>query len=363
MKKSYEKIILAVCALAGLGLAYVGYSKSSSVDTEFDFMAKQAGKNDTAVEGAEKLTATLGTVTQPVLLEQATLGDNKRPVDNFVGVSLFAKKPAAGEKTAKPVDPVLDAPIHPPIPNIWWLENKIDPGFGDSPDRDEDKDGYSNREEFDAKTNPTDAKSFPALIQKLQFAKYESVGYFLWFSSALGPNQYQFKIVELPPAFEAAPPVEQEQFLGSSGLKYNRTADFIGSGANIFTEGYGKDRFKLKSVSEKEVTNEATKLTTKNDFAVIEDLAPNKKEEFEIPRNPKSKERPGTVRYDRTATLVLNAVGEEGKEFKVQENTTFSLPSSKGDKAYLLKKVTSAAITVEYKDAEGKIQTIEIKKN
>lgn len=363
MKKSYEKIILAVCAVAGLGLAYVGYAKSGSVETEFDFSAKQAGKNDVAVDGAEKLTATLGTVSKPVLLEQATLGDSMRPVDNFVGVTLFAKKPTGGEKTAKPVDPVLDSPIHPPIPNLWWLENKIDPGFGDSPDRDEDKDGFSNRDEFDAKTNPTDAKSFPGLIQKLQFAKYESAGYFLWFSSALGPNQYQFKIVPLPAAFEAATDVEKERFLGGSGLKYNRTENFIGSGENIFIDGFGKDRFKLKSVSEKEVTNEATKLTTKNEFAIIEDLAPNKKEEFEIPRNPKSKERPGTVRYDRTATLVLNAIGEEGKEFKVQENTTFSLPSSKADKAYLLKKVTSESITVEYKDAEGKPQTIEIKKN
>jgi hypothetical protein len=363
MKKSYEKIILAVCAVAGLGLAYVGYAKSGSVETEFDFSAKQAGKNDVAVEGAEKLTATLGTVTKPVLLEQAILGDNNRPVDNFAGVALFAKKPAKGEKTAKPVDPVLDAPIHPPIPNLWWLENKIDPGFGDSPDRDEDGDGFTNREEFDAKTNPADAKVFPALIHKLQFAKYESAGYFLWFSSSLGPQQYQFKIVPLPPAFEAATAVEKEQYLGSSGLKYNRTADFIGSGANVFTDGFGKDRFKLKSVSEKEVTNEATNLTSKNEFAIIEDLAPNKKEEFEIPRNPRSKERPATVRYDRTATLVLNAIGEEGKEFKVQENTTFSLPSSKADKAYLLKKVTSESITVEYKDSEGKTQTIEIKKN
>jgi hypothetical protein len=363
MKKSYEKLILAICALAGVGVAYLGYSKNSAVETDFEFLSKESGKSDTAVDGAAKVTSTLATVTQPVMLEQATIGENKRPVDNFVGVSLFAKKPAKGEKVAKPVDPVLDSPIHPPIPNVWWLENRIDPGFGDSPQRDEDKDGFSNLEEFEAKTNPCDSKSLPGLIQKLQFVKYESVGYFLWFSSSLGPQKYQFKIVELPPAFESAPAIQQESFLGQSNLKFNRTKDFIGTDTNIFDEGFGKDRFKLKSVAEKEVTNEATKLTSKNEFALIEDLAPNKKEEFEIPKMPKSKERPGTVRYDRSAVLMLNAAGEEGKEFKVQENTTFSLPSSKGDNAYLLKKVSSGSITVEYKDAAGQPQTIEIKKN
>jgi hypothetical protein len=362
MKKSYEKIILAVCALAAVALVYFGYSKSTAIETDLEFIAKDGGKNDVIVEGAEKLSETLATVAAPILLEQPKTPED-RPIDNFVGVSLFAKKPAAGEKTAKPVDPVLDAPIHPPIPNLWWLENRIDPGFGDSPQRDEDEDGFSNLEEFESKTSPADAKSFPALINKLQYAKYESVGYFLWFSSALGPEEYQFKIVELPPAFESAKPTEQEAYLGSSGLKYNRTADYIGANTNIFPDGFGKDRFKLKSVTEKEVTNASTNLTSKNDFAIIEDLAPNKKEEFEIPKMPNSKERPKTVRYDRTAVLILNAAGEEGKEFKVKENTPFSLPPGKGDNAYLLKKVSADTVLIEYKDPSGQTQTLEIKKN
>lgn len=361
MKKNSDKIILAVCVLVAIGLAYLGYSKSGDVEAEFAFSGKSGGKNDVTIEGADKLRQTLATVAIPILVEQGKIND--RPVDIFVGVPLFAKKPVGDEKVAKPVDPVLDAPIHAPIPNIWWLENRINPGYADSPDRDEDLDGFTNREEFDAKSDPTDPKSFPALIHKLQFAKYESVGYFLWFSSAIGPQKYQFKIAELPPAFEAASIPQQEEYLGSTMPKFNRTKDFIGSGVNIFDEGLGKGRYLLKSVTEKEVTNPSTNLTFKNDFALIEDLAANKKEEFVIPKMPKSKERPGTVRYDRTAVLILNAAGEQGKEFKVKENTPFSLPSSKEDQAYLLKTVTSLSITVEYKDAAGQVQTIEIKKN
>ena len=361
MKQNYEKIILAVSAVAALGLAYLGYAKSSSVEEELAYSTKGAGNNNAAVVGAETLTDTLANVDKPI--EYIRPDFNGRPGDTFVGVSLFAKKPEGDAKVAKPVDPFLDAPIHAGIPNTWWLENNIDPGYGDSPERDEDKDGFSNREEFEAKTNPKDVNSFPALIDKLQFAKYESVGYFLWFSSSLGPQQYQFKIVELPPAFESATPAQQEAYLGSSGLNFNRTKEYIGDNRNIFDEGFGKNRFKLKSVAEKEVTNAATNLTTKNDFATIEDLAPNKMEEFVIPKTPRSRERPGTVRFDRTAVLVLNAAGEEGKEFKVAENTTFSLPSGKGDKAYLLKSVSAEKIVVEFKDAAGQTKSVEIKKN
>lgn len=363
MKKNYEKLILALCALAGAGLAYVGYSKNSAVETDFEFVAKESGKSDTAVDGADKVSTTLASVSKPVMLQQAMIGEKKRPVDNFVGVSLFAKKPAKGEKVAKPVDPVLDSPIHPPIPNIWWLENRLDPGFGDSPFRDEDGDGFTNVEEYEAKTSPVDAKIHPPLINKLKFVKYDSIGYFVWFSSSLGENQYQFKIAELPGAFELAPPARQEQFLAESPLQYNRTKDFIAAGSNIFENGLCAGRYRLKSVSEKEVLNEATNLKSPNEFALIEDLAPHKRDSFEIPKSPSRKDRPATVRYDRSAVLMLDAIGQQGKEFKVLENTTFALPNGESEKNYRLVKVSATSVSVEFKDASGNTQTVEIKKN
>lgn len=363
MKQQYDKAILAASAVIGLGLAYLGYSKSSNAETDFEFFAKTSGQGDVAVQGAPLLTSTLALVDQPRTLQQPVCVDSQRPIDQFVGVALFAKKASGAEKLAKPVDPILDAPIHPPIPNSWWLENRIDPGFADSPQRDEDGDGFTNIEEFESKTDPAERKDHPALIQKLRYVKYESIGYFLWFSSALGPEQYQFKIVELPAAFESAPLAQQEQFLGNAALRYNRTKDFIGSGANIFETGYGKERFRLKSVSEKEVFNEATKLTVKNEFAVIEDLAEHKKDQFEIPKMPKAKERPATVRYDRTAVFMLDAIGEQGKEFKVLENTSFALPHGKGEKKYRLAKISKTSVTVEFQDAAGNKQSREIPLN
>lgn len=362
MKQQYDKVILAACALLGLGVAYLGFNKNSGVEQDFEFSARQSGLADVAVAVAPQLADTLVQVDQPTLLLQPVCGESQRPVDQFVGVPLYAKKPSKGNSLAQPVDPVLDAPIHPPVPNEWFLENKIDLGFADALTRDQDDDGFNNQEEYAAKTDPDDKKNHPALIQKLRFVKYESIGYFLWFSSSLGPDQYQFKVVPLPAVFESATSGQQQSYLANS-LPYNRTKDFIGKGSNIFVEGFGKNRFRLKEVVEREVTNEATKLTTKNEFAVIEDLAPHKRDQFEIPKTPKAKDRPATVRYDRTAVLVLEAVDQEGKEFKVLENTSFSLPYDQGEKTYLLKKVTAQALTVEYRDRAGNVQTIEIPKS
>jgi hypothetical protein len=68
------------------------------------------------------------------------------------------------------------------------------------------------------------------------------------------------------------------------------------------------------------------------------------------------------LQYDRTAVLSLEALGLNGTEFKVEENTTFGLPPSSAKNEYLLKKVTPASITVEYTDPQGNLKTIEINK-
>jgi len=361
MKQQYEKAILAAAAVMGLGIAYLGFSKNSSAESDFEYFAKSSGHNEVAVQAAPELAKTLAFVEKPHMLQQPVCVESKRAVDQFVGISLFARK-AAGGKIAEPVDLVNGTPVHPPIPNAWWLENQIDPGFADSPQRDQDGDGFSNAEEFEAKTDGADDKAHPNLIQKLRFVKYESNGYFLWFSSSLGDNQYQFKIVPLPPIFESATPGQQQSYLSNS-LPFNRTKNFIPAKSNIFDEGFGKNRFRLKEVVIRDVVNEATKLTTSNEFAVIEDLAPNKQDQFEIPKAPRSKDRPSTVRYDRSAVLMLDAVGQDGKEFKVLENTKFALPNGQGEKKYLLKKISSSAITIEYPDSQGAPQTIDIPKS
>ena len=95
----------------------------------------------------------------------------------------------------------------------------------------------------------------------------------------------------------------------------------------------------------------------------VEDQRPNKKGTiYEFP-SPLSEERMNEhLKYDRTAILTLEALGQQGKEFKVEENTTFALPSDGAKKDYLLKSVTPNSITVEYTDAAGEKKSVTINK-
>lgn len=58
--------------------------------------------------------------------------------------------------------------LFPGIANSWILEYGLDYTDASLPDGDPDEDGFNNREEFMAKTNPRDAASKPALWTKLR---------------------------------------------------------------------------------------------------------------------------------------------------------------------------------------------------
>jgi hypothetical protein len=98
-------------------------------------------------------------------------------------------------------------------------------------------------------------------------------------------------------------------------------------------------------------------------FGQYEDLKPNKAgEKYESQYGLPDAQITASAYYDRTAVLDLQAIGYEGKEFKVEERTKFALPPDAPEKKYTLKKVTPDAIEVEYTDAAGATQTVEIKK-
>jgi hypothetical protein len=123
------------------------------------------------------------------------------------------------------------------------------------------------------------------------------------------------------------------------------------------------ERFKFVGIIEKEVTSERTNLTQKVKFGQYEDLKPNKKgEPYESQYGLPEAQLNASAYYDRIAVLDLQAIGYEGKEFKVEERTKFALPPDAPEKNYTLKKVTPESIEVEYTDAAGATQTVEIKK-
>jgi hypothetical protein len=338
--KNYEKAALGGAAVIALGLTYMGWSKFGSVETDFGAGLKGAGNNNTAVRDADLIPKAKASLKFDRTWKQGMDGD--RPVDLFTGIPLFV--PSSAPETV--IDPRKDAPIHPPIPNTWWLDNRLDPGFADSPSRDPDEDGFSNLEEFNGKTDPNDSKDFPPLIAKLMYVRDESLGWVIRPTYGDGNGSFPFNYRDM-----------------KGGVNKTGAADMIAPNGLFFAKGAMANRFKLLGSEVRKEVNPRTNSPSEVTYVRIEDQRPNKKGTvYEFPA-PLSEERMNEhLKWDRTAVLSLEALGLNGKEFKVQENLTFSLPPDSSKKDYLLKSVTEQSITVEYTDAAGEKKSIEINK-
>jgi hypothetical protein len=340
-QKNYEKAALGGAVAVALGLAYMGWSKFGGVEDDFSTQLTGSGNSNTAVRNADLVPQSMASLKRERTWVQALDGD--RPVDLFTGIPLFVSSSAP----EKPID-LLEkggTPVHPPIPNIWWIENRIDPGFADSPARDPDQDGFSNLEEFNAKTDPNNAKSVPSLIAKLMYVKDESLGWVLrpgYGSEGKFPFSFQ----------------DTKNAVNKTGA-----ADMIAPDGLFFAKAPMMNRFKFLGSEVRKELNKRINVEMEVTIVRIEDQRPNKKGRiYELP-SPLSEERKNEyVQYDRTAILSLEALGLNGKEFKVEENTTFALPPDSGKKDYLLKTVTPDSVEIEYTTPTGEKKSVKISK-
>ncbi|MCW1922945.1 hypothetical protein OKA05_10315 [Luteolibacter arcticus] len=344
LPKNFEKILLGVGGVAAVAFAGLGFMKSGAVEADFARDVPSTGGKAIEVPEAPAASKAVSSLTSNRVIEQAE--HDGSPVDTFVGIPLFADKNDA----TKSVDPRKGEPVHPGIPNKWWLETKADMTFANSPDRDDDGDGFTNRQEFEGKTHPVDAKDFPPLVTKLAYIKDESTMWYVQFGLESG-GKWAPRFVGLAP--------------GTTTRLQNRVSavEMLSPGDTFFKEGVFANRFKFTGLEERDFTSEKTKLTQKVKIALYEELKENKKgTKYESRAGLPDAELEANAYHDRIAVLDLKAIGFGGKEFKVEEMTKFALPPDAPTKDYLLKKVTPAGIEVEYADKDGKTQTLEIPK-
>jgi hypothetical protein len=345
LPKNFEKILLGVGGVAAVAFAGLGFMKSSAVEADFNRSAPASGKGETAVPQAEETAKAVSSLKSDRVIEKAEV--DGRAVDVFIGIPLFADK----NNPNVPVDPLSPKmkEVHPGIPNPWWIETGADMTHADSPDRDDDGDGFTNREEFEAKTHPVDAKDIPPLINKLAYVKDESTMWYVQFG--------------LESSGKWAP-----RFVGLTPKKVklqNRVSavEMLGEGDVFFKEGEFANRFKFTGLDEREVKSERTGLVQKVKIAKYEELKPNKAgEKYESQAGLPDAELESKAYYDRTAVLDLRALKYKGQEFKVEEKTKFALPPDAPEKNYMLNKVTPQGIEVIYTDAKGETKTLEIPK-
>ncbi len=76
--------------------------------------------------------------------------------------------------------------VHPPVPNEWLEEFSLPIADGDVLTQDPDGDGFTNLDEWQGHTNPSDKNSHPDYITKLKLKSFSEEPFRLMFSSWVG---------------------------------------------------------------------------------------------------------------------------------------------------------------------------------
>lgn len=308
---NYEKVALGLALVIALALGAMVYLNAGKLDEDFVTAPSPTNKIP-EMAGQEDFKNLAEAVAKPVELKRAVDKD-KREIDNFVGIPLFIHR-----DSPDPVDlgDKRNAPVHPPIPNQWWLDYGIEPNYADSPERDADGDGFSNREEYDAKTSPSDATEHPALIAKLTVSDMKANKFSVAYSAdtTAGP-------INPDATFRFRHKERVNGAIKTTNSEWIKPGE--GAASRIFPEGGAQLRYELKAVERRKVVNPRTNAPETHNWAILEDLSPAKKgDKHEIKKGSSN----AKVMVDYTAVLALDAIGEGGTLFEVPERTTFSLP-------------------------------------
>lgn len=330
IQDNYEKVAIGGAAVVALGFGAVIFKNKGAID-EATVLPSAKQNKDVGVPGLPAITAAKASLAEEHVITQ--YDKDGRKVNLFTGVSLFAKK----DDPKNPVDLLKSEPVHKGIPNTWWLDNNLDPGFSDSPDQDPDEDGFSNREEYTAGTDPNDFKKRPNPVTKLKVVEVKTTQVHVR-AQDFGGGQFAFKLQT-----KAGRRVNK---MGPNPIK--------AGGKIVFEKDLMKNRFQFLELVEEQVKKNG--IMQKERFWILGDLQPNKiGEKYKIDRHG----NPGIL--DSTVEFTLQALREGGNPFEVKENTRFSLPfkANAKEKPYLLKKVDleNQKVEIEYTDKEGNKKT------
>lgn len=348
MSKNYHLASLGAGILVLGGLGYLGYS-SAQEDQQLLSFGKGKEKEDTSVPRLEEIKSAQKSVTtfQPAVQPKA----GERPINLLTSVNLFVRKGTLNEA----FDLLNEDPVHPGYDNELWVKYQVDPGYANSPERDPDQDGYSNAEEFDYGTDPSDPKSYPALVHKLEVRKIDTHQWYVMLNSALGNDRFQLKYEGI----DADGKRSEVRMRGEETVKV---------GGIFFGKEPVKNRFKLVEMTEREIKKRS--MVVKEKMAVIEDLKPNKeKVRFNAYFRPKGDDLISSFRFDDTVTFAVNAAGLQDQDYRVEPNRSFDVKVDGQKSSFKLLEVKRdedrkpVSVSVEYKKADGTnaVRQIEVK--
>ena len=349
LSESYDKAALVFSLLVALGLGALVLMAKGNVSEHFPEVTGRSGAKAPENPNEALYKTTTENVGSKVALE-GPVTPKGRAIENFVGTPLFLK-----DGVENPIDlgdPSYKEVVHEGIPNQWWLDHRIDPGWDNSPSLDQDGDGFSNREEFSAKTDPNDPKSFPGLVAKLQCMQLKKRVFRLTYSSdtTIGEikasDTFKFNYEEI---------VNKQRVRATSeNIQPGKGVD-----SNVFSKGGAQMRYEFKKIEQRKFINPRNNLQEISNFATLEDVAGAKKgDSVEL----KKGSRNGVNVRDWTAVLRLAAIGQEANELQIEERGTFSLPfdPNAAKKPYTFAGVSDLGSAIIEWDEDGETKSMEL---
>jgi hypothetical protein len=287
MKGAWDKIVLAIVlllvAVAATALALLAPTAAEITGVD---LAPKGGATPKPADEAE---------LQKIVKSAQEAVEWKAPLEKelFVGPEILFNP---NDLTfSKPIDAVYQG-----IPIAWLRQNNIAISTNVAFE-DQDKDGFSNSVEFNAKTNPTDPESHPPFLTRLRMAEFEVKIFKLRFQNV---NDLEGK-----KQFTIRDNTEKKNYFVYIGDKVKESKPGAGDGFVV------KD-FRFKMVKE---TNVATGVTSEVDRSELDLLEERIGNIVTLVRD-KDIESP-----DSTANFIMLLPGETEKVTRVKQGNDFEI--------------------------------------
>jgi hypothetical protein len=118
----------------------------------------------------------------------------------FVSRKYVAKRDNANgqDLLIDPFEPT-SPPLHPPIPNRWFLDHGLENQILDADvlDQDPDKDGFTVLDEYVGNTDPQDPASHPPYLTKLRLKRFIKIPFRLKFEAYDDDGSFQINTVDV----------------------------------------------------------------------------------------------------------------------------------------------------------------------
>ena len=292
LKKNYDISLLALVTIVLLASAGLVFVQSPVAPVTIGAATPASNSKETIPPpDFDAITKAQAIVASPKLW-------NEKSADGRERGALFVSRPYL-LKDGKLIDPIEgQEQLHAPITNAWLIKYSLNYAEINIKEQDPDNDGFTNLEEFEAQTDPTDPASAPPAIYKLKLVKYEAKPFRLLFQGDPSGDGVEFQI-------------NAKELKGSAKTQFKRIGERIENAP-----------YKILKYEKKEAVNERT--TAMDDVSEL--IVQNTETEATIVL-VRNKETNDPTSFGEFLNLLNNETFrlKKGEEFTVKPDVNTSL--------------------------------------